>query len=66
MLRQIFADGIVPAPEEETPVNLSEPETRTRTDLLFPFGIALLILSLADFAIRHLRWRDIRMTFRRF
>ena len=68
MLRQIFAEGIGTAseePEEETPVNLSEPETRTRTDLLFPFGIALLILSLADFAIRHLRWRDIRMTFRR-
>ncbi|MBR4742926.1 MAG: VWA domain-containing protein [Oscillospiraceae bacterium] len=66
MLRQIFASGIVPEseePEKEISVNLSELETRKWTDLLFPFGIVLLILSLADFAIRRLRWKDILMTF---
>lgn len=50
MLRQIFADGIGTAAEEETPVDLSEPGTRTWSDLLLPFGITLLVLSLADFA----------------
>ena len=62
MLRQIFAEGIGTAseePEEETPLVLSEPETRTWTDLLFPFGLLLLILSLADIAVRRLRWKDI-------
>ena len=65
MLRQIFAEGIGTASEEETPADLPEPDTRTRTDLLFPFGILLLILSLADFAVRHLRWKDIFMRFGR-
>ena len=67
MLRQILADGIVSASEEpaEDAINLTKPETRTWTDLLFPFGIVLLILSLADISIRHLRWKDILMVFRR-
>ena len=65
MLRQIFAEGIGTAVEEETPADLSEPDSRTWTDLLFPFGILLLILSLADFAVRHLRWKDILMRFGR-
>ena len=68
MLRQIIADGIGTAseePEEETAVEFSEPGTRTWTDLLFPFGILLLILSIADFAIRRLRWKDILRTFGR-
>ena len=66
MLRQIFASGIVPEseePEKDISVNLSEPETRKWTDLLFPFGFALLILSLTDFAIRRLQWKDILMAF---
>ncbi len=66
MLRQIFAEGIGTAAEEETPADLSEPDTRTWTDLLFPFGILLLILSLADFAVRRLGWKDILMRFGRF
>ena len=68
MLRQIFAEGIGTAseePEEETPLVLSEPETRTWTDLLFPFGLLLLILSLADIAVRRLRWKDILRMFGR-
>ena len=58
MLRRIFADGTVPASEEweeEIPVGLSEPGTRTWTDMLFPFGLLLLVLSLADFAVRRRR-----------
>ncbi|MBQ5355724.1 MAG: VWA domain-containing protein [Clostridia bacterium] len=65
MLCQIFAEGFGTAAEEETPADLSEPDSRTWTDLLFPFGILLLILSLADFAVRHLGWKDIFMRFGR-
>ena len=67
MLRQIFADGIGSVSEEpgEDRINQTEPETRKWTDLLFPFGILLLILSLADIAIRSLRWKDVLMVFRR-
>ena len=68
MLRQIFAAGIVQAseePEKEISVDFSEPGTRTWTDLLFPFGFVLLILTLADFAIRRFKWKDILRTFRR-
>ena len=67
MLRQIFADGIDSATEEptETIIEQTEPEIRKRIDLLFPFGLLLLILSLADFAIRYLRWEDILTAFGR-
>ena len=68
MLRQILASGIAAeteVSEEESAVDRTQPEVRKRTDLLFPFGILLLILSLADIAIRSLRWKDVLMVFRR-
>ena len=58
MLRRILADGIGTASEkaeEETPADLSAHGTRTWTDLLVPFGFALLLLSFADFALRRPR-----------
>jgi len=63
MLRQILAEGIpVPvAPEEAASFDRSEPETRSWTDLLLPFGAFLLIVLLTDIAVRRLRWKDILM-----
>ena len=69
MLRQIFASGIVP-PEEgqqdgEASFDEAKPETRRFADLLLPAGLLLLLLLLADIAIRRLRWKDILMAFGR-
>ena len=63
MLRQILAEGIpVPvAPEEAASFDRSEPETRSWTDLLLPFGAFLLVVLLTDIAVRRLRWKDILM-----
>ena len=64
-LRQIVvADLTVDIePETETVLGDTEKQEARTVDLLYPIGLMILLLMLADIAVRRLRWKDIRMLF---
>ena len=64
-LRQIVTENLTAAAGREPdtlPGDTEKQEART-VDLLYPIGLMILLLMLADIAIRRLRWKDIRMLF---
>ena len=63
MLRQILAMGISAPVEEAEEISSDAPPIKNLHDLLLPLALLLLLVMLADIAIRRLRWKDIVMFF---
>ena len=65
MLRQILAMGISAPVEEAEDISSEAPPAKKLRDLLLPLALLLLLVMLADIAIRRLRWKDVVMFFGR-
>ncbi|MBR5365503.1 MAG: VWA domain-containing protein [Clostridia bacterium] len=65
MLRQILAMGISAPVEEAEEISSDAPPAKNLYDMLLPLALVLLLVLLADIAIRRLRWKDIVMFFGR-
>ena len=63
MLRQIFAKGLSSGPVSDSQSEEKNTAPKHITELLLPLAVILIVLMLADVAVRRLRWKDILILF---